>query len=92
MFLEFLMANMDRVWNEFGYLPASDVEVTDPKYPEIYAVFEESMKYARNRGPHPEWPRISQAIQGAIQSTLTGQASAEDALADAQSRIDRVLN
>lgn len=91
MFLEFLMANMDRVWNEFGYLPASAVEVTDPKYPEIYAVFEESMKYARNRGPHPEWPRISQAIQGAIQSTLTGQASAEDALEEAQKRIDRVL-
>lgn len=49
------------------------------------------MKYARNRGPHPEWPRISQAIQQAIQSTLTGQADAEDALAAAQDKIDAVL-
>ncbi len=91
LFLEFLYDNMDRVWNEFGYLPASKVEVKDPKYPEIYAVFEESMKYARNRGPHPQWPRISKAIQTAIQSTLTGQATPEDALAAAQTSIDKIL-
>lgn len=91
LFLEFLYENMDRVWNEFGYLPASKVEVKDPKYPEIYAVFEESMKYARNRGPHAQWPRISKAIQTAIQSTLTGQATPEDALASAQSSIDKIL-
>ncbi|MEE4015500.1 sugar ABC transporter substrate-binding protein [Roseibium sp. FZY0029] len=91
LFLEFLYENMDRVWNDFGYLPASKVEVKDPKYPEIYAVFEESMKYARNRGPHPQWPRISKAIQTAIQSTLTGQATPEDALATAQASIDKVL-
>lgn len=92
MFLEFLYDNMDRVWNEFGYLPASNVEVVDPKYPEIYGVFEELMKYARNRGPSPDWPKISQAIQTAIQTTLTGQATAEDALATAQDRIDGILN
>ncbi len=90
-FIEFLYGDMDRVWNDFGYLPASAVEVTDPKYPEAYAVFEESMKYARNRGPEPEWPRISGAIQTAIQSTLTGQATAEEALAEAQAEIDDVL-
>ncbi|WP_159591132.1 ABC transporter substrate-binding protein [Chelativorans xinjiangense] len=91
MFVEFLYEQMPRVWNEFGYLPASDVEVSDPNNAEIYAVFEESMKYARNRGPHPEWPRISQAIQQAIQSTLTGQAEAEAALETAQQKIDGVL-
>ena len=48
-FLEFMYAQMDRVWNEFGYLPASDVTVEDPQYPEIYAVFEDSMRAARNR-------------------------------------------
>lgn len=90
-FLEYLHANMDRVWNEFGFLPATNVEVKDPKFPEIYAVFAESMKYARNRGPHAEWPKISEAIQTAIQKTLTEQSSAEDALAQAQAEIDRVL-
>ena len=91
-FLEFLYAGMDRVWNEFGYLPASAVETTDPKDPQAFAVFEESMKYARNRGPSPDWPQISKAIQTAIQSTLTGQATAEDALATAQEQIDKVVN
>lgn len=91
-FLEFLYANMDRVWNEFGYLPASAVEVTDPRFPEAYAVFEESMKYARNRGPSPDWPRISKAIQTAIQSALTGQQTPEAALAEAQATISDVIN
>jgi multiple sugar transport system substrate-binding protein len=90
-FVEHLYAQMPRVWNEFGYLPASNVEVKDPKNAEIYAVYEESMKYARNRGPHPEWPRISKAIQQAIQSTLTGQSDAKTALATAQEQIDQVL-
>ncbi|WP_274426455.1 ABC transporter substrate-binding protein [Chelativorans sp. YIM 93263] len=91
LFLEFLYEQMPRVWNEFGYLPASRVEVNDPKTPTIYAVFEESMKYARNRGPHPEWPRISKAVQEAIQSTLTGQTDAGTALETAQQKIDGVL-
>ena len=90
-FVEFLYAQMPRVWNEFGYLPASNVEVAEPNNAAIYSVFAESMKYARNRGPHPEWPRISQAIQQAIQSTLTGQSDAETALATAQQSINGVL-
>jgi multiple sugar transport system substrate-binding protein len=90
--IEYFFEQMPRVWNEFGMLPASKVSVENPNNPEIYAVFEESMQYARNRGPHPEWPKISKAIQTAIQSTLTGQATAEDALAQAQSEIDSVLN
>lgn len=91
-FVEYLYSQMPRVWNEFGFLPASKVTVENPANPEIYAVFEESMQFARNRGPNPEWPKISKAIQGAIQSTLTGQATAEDALATAQGQIDAVLN
>jgi multiple sugar transport system substrate-binding protein len=90
-FVEYMYAQMPRVWNEFGYMPAYPVEVSDPKYPGAYAAFVESMKYARNRGPHPEWPKISKAIQQAIQSTLTGQEPAEQALADAQVKIDKVL-
>ncbi|MGH6860347.1 MAG: ABC transporter substrate-binding protein, partial [Phyllobacterium sp.] len=53
-FVEHLHAQMPRVWNEFGYLPASKVVVKDPVNAPIYKVYEESMKYARNRGPHPE--------------------------------------
>lgn len=90
--LEFLHQQMPRVWNDFGFLPAAkNVEVKDPKWPEAFAVFSEQMKYARARGPHPEWPKISKAIQMAIQSTLTHQTDARSALETAQAQIDKVL-
>ncbi|REC95878.1 ABC transporter substrate-binding protein [Kushneria indalinina] len=91
-FLEFMHANMDRVWNEFGMLPASRVEVKDPNFPQAYAVFDESMKYARTRGPTPEWQKISQTIQQAVQSALTGQVEPAVALENAQLKIDRILD
>lgn len=91
-FLEFLYAQMPRVWNDFGFLPASKVTVENPNNPAIYAVFEESMQYARNRGPNADWPKISKAIQTAMQTALTGQVSPEDALATAQGQIEGVLN
>jgi multiple sugar transport system substrate-binding protein len=89
--IEWLYSKMPEVWNRFGFLPASKVKTDNPQWPEIYAVFEESMKYARNRGPHPEWPKISKAIYTAIQSSLTHQSEPKAALAAAQKQIDGVL-
>ena len=54
-------------------------------------VFQEQMKYAKPRGPHPAWPKISKAIQDAIQAALTGQMSAKDALDQAAEKIKGVL-
>lgn len=90
-FVEYMYSQMPRVWNEFGYMPAYPVTIDKPNYPQAYEVFAESMKYARNRGPSPDWARISKAIQTAIQTTLTGQSTAADALATAQASIDAVL-
>ena len=90
-FIEYMYEQMPRVWNEFGYVPAYPVKVEDPKYPQAYKVFEETMKFARKRGPSPDWSKISKAIQTAIQTTLTGQATAENALTTAQKSIDKIL-
>ncbi|HZG30943.1 MAG TPA: sugar ABC transporter substrate-binding protein [Ensifer sp.] len=90
-FIEYMYEQMPRVWNEFGYMPAYPVKVEKPNYPQAYEVFNESMKFARNRGPSPDWAKISKAIQTAIQTTLTGQSSPENALAAAQKSIDGVL-
>ncbi len=54
-------------------------------------MFVEQLKYAKPRGPHPEWPKISKAIQDAIQGALTGQMSAQDALDQAAAKIKSVL-
>lgn len=90
-FVEYMYQQMPRVWNEFGYMPAYPVTVEKPNYPQAFEVFNESMKFARNRGPSPDWAKISKAIQTAIQTTLTGQSSPDDALAAAQTSIDGIL-
>ena len=63
-----------------------------PRIDAAAAVFAEQLRYARNRGPHPEWPRISQRIQGAFQSVLTGQEEPQAALDRAAEEIDEILN
>ncbi|HLP71138.1 MAG TPA: sugar ABC transporter substrate-binding protein, partial [Rhizobium sp.] len=54
-------------------------------------VFQEQLQFAKARGPHPEWPKISKAIQDAIQAALTGQMSSKDALDQAAEKIKAVL-
>ena len=44
------------------------------------AVFQEQLKYAQPRGPHPEWQKISKAIYDAEQAALTGQMTPDEAL------------
>jgi multiple sugar transport system substrate-binding protein len=90
-FLEYVYAHEDRDWNEFGMLPSMKLTQTPaPRWPEAYATFIKEMGYARVRGPDPNWPRISKAIQTAIQSALTHEATPKQALGRAQSEIDGV--
>jgi multiple sugar transport system substrate-binding protein len=91
-FLEFLATQMPHVWNDDGFLPVEPVQVDNPKWPADYSLFLEALKTARVRGPSPEWADISQAIQTAIQSALTHQATAKQALDGAQSQVQSILN
>lgn len=82
---------LGNAWNT-GRLPArSDVEVTDPQWPEAFATFSAQLASARARGPHPRWPDISLAIQNAVQQALTGLASPEEALAQAAEIVGPIL-
>ena len=56
------------------------------------AVFQEQLKYAAPRGPHPEWQKISKAIYDAMQAALTGQMTAQAALDQAQTTIEGIVN
>jgi len=91
LFLEYLYSQMPRVWNEFGFVPSYPVEVKDPKWPEAYAIFVESMQNARARGPSPDWAKISSPISTAIQQALTHKSDAKTALTQAQAKIDTIL-
>ena len=93
--IEYFASQDDRLFPEFGQLPArSDIALPPtgvaPKDAALQ-VFLEQLQYAQARGPHPEWPKISKAIQDAIQLSLTGQMSSADALNQAQATIDAVL-
>lgn len=94
--LEYFASQDHRMFPEFGYLPArSDIELPasgDAAKDAALAVFQEQLQYARPRGPHPEWQRISKAIYDAMQAALTGQAEPAAALAQAQATIDGIVN
>ncbi len=93
--LEFFVSQDDRMFKDFGQLPArSDIAIPptgEPLKDAALQVFLEQLKYAKPRGPHPEWPKISKAIQDAIQAALTGQMSSKEALDQAAEKIKAVL-
>lgn len=49
------------------------------------------MNYAQARGPHAEWPTISEAVYTAAQSVIVDGTSAKDALATAAGKIDPIV-
>lgn len=90
-FLEYVVSQQGRNWNDFGILPATtDAAAAQPKWPAAYAVFSEQMKSARGRGPNPEWPQISKAIYTAMQQVLTHQGEPKAALDGAAAQIQRL--
>lgn len=56
-----------------------------------YAVFTEAMNYAVARGPHSEWPIISEAIYSAVQAALIGEKTPEQAMKGAAAIVNPIL-
>ena len=92
--IEFFVSQDKDMFKNFGQLPArSDIPVPptgNALKDEALKTFVEQLKYAQPRGPSPEWPKISKAIQDAIQAALTGQMSPKDALDQAAQKIKLV--
>ena len=78
-------------WKSGLMAPRSDSEVKDPLWPQAYAVFREQVKYAIQRGPHPDWPEISKPIQTAIQESLTGSKPPAQAMKEAAAKVNPIL-
>ena len=58
---------------------------------ERYKVFNEAMNYARARGPHAQWPTLSEAFYTATQQSMLGEKSVEDALKQAADTIAPIV-
>lgn len=96
--LDFLnyMTNEDVVTTlmaDFGYIAAIDAIAQNQfSDDEAYLAFVEQMNYAKARGPHPNWPSISDAISLAFNEVMTDTATPEDAAAKAKATIDGIFN
>lgn len=78
--------------DEFGYIAArKDVAENQFTDDEIMKKFTEQMQYAQPRGPHAQWPEISDAISLAFNESITGTSSPADAAAKAQTTIDGIV-
>lgn len=78
-------------WNTGRLPPRTDIVIENPQWPQAYAIYHEQLKYARARGPHPQWPDISRPMQTAIQEAVAGKRPAADALKDAAAKIQPIL-
>ncbi len=56
----------------------------------VMSLFAEQLKTAQPRGPHAKWPEISSALVTAEQEALSGVKAPEQALKDAQVKIDEI--
>ena len=95
-FLESMMSAQNNAdWCELaGKLPVrSDaVELKDFwTSDERYKVFNDSMNFAVARGPHAQWPTISEAIWTAEQAAILDQKTPEEALQQAATVINPIL-
>lgn len=71
--------------------PRSDIDGNemykdDPKM----ALFASVMPSAKPRGPHPRWPEISAAIYTAEQEAFTNQKTPQQAMIDAQNKVNKI--
>ena len=86
-----LQPQMAEAWLGGRLPPSPKVVIDNPQFPAAYAAFYKQMEFARPRGPHPDWPTISAALQTAIQEALTGRAKPAQALEKASKVIAPLL-
>lgn len=85
--------NVVSMMDAMGYISArSDIAETQFSEDDVMQVFVEQLKYAQPRGPHEDWPSISDAISLAFTEVITGASSSSDAAGKAQTTIDSIIN
>ncbi|MDX6152296.1 ABC transporter substrate-binding protein [Marinococcus sp. PL1-022] len=83
--------NMEEFTKETGYFPPRQSVLNDSDYwqeDEHLSSFIQTTEEAEARGPSPNWPDISESIQLAIQESLTDEKEPDEALEDAQKKVE----
>jgi multiple sugar transport system substrate-binding protein len=75
-----------------GQLPVrKDVTKRLLKINPRYAIFLKQLETAKPRTPHPNWPRIDEALGAAVLSAIKGDKTTKAALDEAARQIDSLL-
>ena len=85
-------AEVAKYIDEFGYISArKDVAAGQFSDDALMKKFTDQMQYAQPRGPHAQWPEISDAISLAFNEVITQASSPADAAKKAQTTIDGII-
>lgn len=86
-----LSPEAQKMMAEVGQMPTLASLAGDPAMPPYFAVFQEQLKTAQARVPHPKWSDMDNAINNAYQRMLKGEQTPQEALDQAAEEIDALL-
>ena len=86
----FLNKDVIKTWGEFeDRIPARKDAIVSKS--EAMKVFKEQLNFAKSRPAHPEYSKISAAVQAAVQNSLTG-GDVQKSLNNAQEKINKIID
>lgn len=86
-----LSPEAQRMMAEVGQMPTLASLQGDPAMPPYFDVFQEQLKTAQARVPHPKWSDMDNAINNAYQRILKGEQTPQEALDQAAEEINALL-
>lgn len=86
-----LSPEAQKMMAEVGQMPTLASLAGDPVMPSYFAVFQEQLKTAQARVPHPKWSDMDNAINNAYQRILNGDQTPQEALDQAAEEINALL-
>jgi multiple sugar transport system substrate-binding protein len=86
-----LSPEAQKMMAEVGQMPTLLSLVGDPAMPAYFGVFQEQLKTAQARVPHPKWSDMDNAINNAYQRILNGDQTPQEALDQAAEEINALL-
>src|SRR6266511_1519715 len=86
-----LSPEAQKMMAEVGQMPTLASLAGDPSMQPYFAVFQEQLKTAQARVPHPKWGDMDNAINNAYQRMLKGEQTPQEALDQAAEEINALL-
>jgi multiple sugar transport system substrate-binding protein len=86
-----LSEEAQKMMAEVGVMPTLAGLAGDASMPEYFGIFQEQLKTAQARVPHPLWGDMDGAINNAFQRMLRGEQTPQEALDQAAEEINALL-